>query len=178
MFALDVNWCFQIMSRSCACVKNPSDRSPTAACDFSQSIWHGYAQGVSLTLHLQEAYTSRAKQGINEGAIFPLSDLSFKLRFVSYSAWSSLTVDAVNGWMGGRAGGRQHHSRSSLHQHPQTDHVRTHVPEIAEGCHRPGWALRWRAETACGLNGMRQTWGATVPLIIRTRTENCGERDG
>ena len=49
----------------------------------------------------------------------------------------------MDGWMDEWAG-RQHHSRSGLHQHPQADHVRTHVPENADASRRPGWALRWR----------------------------------
>lgn len=50
-------------------------------------------------------------------------------------------------------GGQQHHSRSvstSLHQHPQADHVRTHVPENADASHRPGWALQWGNGTCMG----------------------------
>lgn len=39
----------------------------------------------------------------------------------------------------------------------RADHVRTHVPENADASHRPGWALRWRAAPACGLDEMRQT---------------------
>lgn len=76
-------------------------------------------------------------------------------------ARSSLAVDAVNGRRDGWAGRQQHHSRSGLHQHPQADHVGTHVPENADASHRPGWALRWKTGAACGLSGMRQTWKAT-----------------
>lgn len=91
----------------------------------------------------------------------------FRLRSASHSAWSSLSysVDAVNERRGGWAGRQQHHSRSSLHQHPQTDHVRAHVPENADASHRPGWALRWRTGPACGLSGMRQTPRATWTIV-------------
>lgn len=53
----------------------------------------------------------------------------------------SLCMDAVNERRDGWAGRQQHHSRCSLHQHPQADHVRTHVPENADASHRPGDGL-------------------------------------
>lgn len=82
----------------------------------------------------------------------------------------------MNGRRVDGAGGQQHHSRSSLHQHPQADHVRTHVPENADAPHGPGWALRWRAGPACGPSGMRQTSEALiVPVNSRTSTEKHAE---
>lgn len=47
-------------------------------------------------------------------------------------------------WMDGRAGSSITAAAESLHQHPQTDHVGTHVPKNADGSHGLGWALRWR----------------------------------
>lgn len=43
-----------------------------------------------------------------------------------------------------------------LQSHPQADHVRTHVPGNADASYRPGWAMRWRSESACGVNVARQ----------------------
>lgn len=57
--------------------------------------------------------------------------------------------------MGGRAAASQPQQSTSL-QHPQADHVRTHVPENADASRRPGWALQWGTGPACGLSGMRQ----------------------
>ncbi len=46
----------------------------------------------------------------------------------------------MNGGMDGRAGGSIT-AAAGLHQHPQADHVRAHVPENADASHRPGDGL-------------------------------------
>lgn len=95
------------------------------------------SQRSALTSDLHEAYTCRAKQSqeIREGINFLFSDPSFRLRWTA-SAPLSLWMKV---WMGGQAAASQ-----PQHQHPQADHVGTHVPENADASsHRPGWALRW-----------------------------------
>lgn len=156
--------------------KNRSDGSLTAACRFKESpsgtemrrVFLCYRSALSADPH--EAYAPRAKtkprltRRHRSLCLYP----SFRLR--SASSLSS-SLDAVNGGRGGWAGGQQHHSRSGLHQHPQADHVRAHVPENADASHGPGWALRWRTGPACGLSGMRQTRGTIWAIVGR------GERD-
>lgn len=95
---------------------------------------------------LHEVYTSRAKQSqeIREGTNSPW--FRSLIQPLVLSEWLMV-------WMGGRAAASQ-----PQHQHPQADHVGTHVPENADAFHRPGWALRWRPGAACGPCGMRQTW--------------------
>ncbi|CAG5858705.1 unnamed protein product [Menidia menidia] len=60
------------------------------------------------------------------------------------------------GYVGWQGSG-EHHKSSGLHQHPHSDHVRIHVSGNADASHRSGWALRWRAEAACGLNVGNET---------------------
>lgn len=57
--------------------------------------------------------------------------------------------------MDGRTAASQPQHSTSQHQHPQADHVRTHVPENADASppHKRGWALQWRTGTACGESG-------------------------
>lgn len=56
------------------------------------------------------------------------------------------------GWDGRderRVASPQSQRSTSLHQHPQADHVRSHVPENADASHRPGWALQRSSYGTC-----------------------------
>lgn len=112
----------------------------------------------------QLTYPEQNRVKSTEGTVFLCLYLSFKVRLVSHTTPGHLSLSLslcewTQGWMDRWVGGQQHHSRSvstSLHQHPQADHVRTHVPENADASHRPGWALQWGTGPVCGLCGMRQ----------------------
>lgn len=99
----------------------------------------------------QLTYPEQNRVKLTEGTVFLCLYLSFKVRLVSHTTPGHLSLSLslcewTQGLMDRWVGGQQHHSRSvstSLHQHPQADHVRTHVPENADASHRPGWALQW-----------------------------------
>lgn len=124
--------------------KSRSDCSLTAACRFRKPIWHRDALGVS-----QLTYPEQNRVKLTEGTVFLCLYLSVQL--VSHTtpgplSFSLSLCEWTQGWLGRWVGGQQHRSRSvstSLHQHPQADHVRNHVPENADASHRPGWALQW-----------------------------------
>lgn len=103
-----------------------------------------------LHMHIPSKKTKSWDQGGTN--LFLLRSPIQTAAVVRHSARSSVTLDAVDAWMGGRAAASQ-----PQHQHPQADHVGTHVLENADAPHRPGWALRWRTGAACGLSGMRQS---------------------
>lgn len=102
IFAFDVNRCFQIMPRSCGCVKNPrtghwlrlADLESPSGTDVRRVFPSHF-----ISNRLTHPEQNKVK-GLTKALCFFPSDLSVRLRFVSYSARFSLTV---NGWMGGQA---------------------------------------------------------------------------
>ncbi|TKS69615.1 hypothetical protein D9C73_003681 [Collichthys lucidus] len=58
------------------------------------------------------------------------------------------------------------HSRSSLHQHPQADHVRTHVPENADASPQAGMGSAMEKRTCMRTKGDAES---EVSLISRSK---------
>lgn len=99
--------CFQIMPHHCGCVKNPrTGHSPRLADLESPSGTDMRRVFPSHFISNRLTHPEQNKvKGLTKALFFLPSFLSFRLRSVSNSAWSSLTGEAVvNGWMDGRAG--------------------------------------------------------------------------
>lgn len=137
--------------------KNLPDCSLTADCRFLQSIWRRDALRVqSVSLHIP----SKTESTLTEGAALchrpsvTQSAASVPRRpLLKPVPWCRCGSVRVNG-MDGRED--EHRSRSgltSLHQLPQADHVRGHVPENADASHRPGWALQRSSGGTCMRTG-------------------------